>query len=284
VQRPKVIDELTLRVVSDNSVKVGRRGLLGEHGFSAVLSAAGESVLFDTGQTGAVVTNNLKAMKAPHPATVVLSHGHYDHSGGLLEYAKVCPRPCRLFTQGDAFGKRLKKVGEKLQDIGMPFAKEALVDAGYEIHESDAPELATDWLATSGIIRRESFEEPETEFYIVEGGKAKKDPFLDDSAVAAILRGKGLVVVTGCAHAGVVNTIRQFQRLLGEERVHAVVGGFHLVDASKDKMERTMAALGELNPDYLIPGHCTGKDAAYALRDALGKRVIFCEAGLERTF
>jgi 7,8-dihydropterin-6-yl-methyl-4-(beta-D-ribofuranosyl)aminobenzene 5'-phosphate synthase len=284
VQSLRAVSELTLQVISDNSVRAGMRGLLGEHGFSAVLSAGGESVLFDTGQTGSVVASNLRTMGIVPPGRIVLSHGHYDHSGGLLEYAKICPKPCPLFTQGNAFKKRLKKVGGGLQDISMPFSKDALIDAGYRIHESDAPELVSNWLTTSGIVQRESFELPETEFFIVGEGAAKKDPFLDDSAAAVNVLGKGLVMVTGCAHSGVVNTARHFRRLLGEERIHAIVGGFHLVDASEEKMVKTISALGELDPAYIVPGHCTGKDAACALKDAFRKRVIFSEAGLEKVF
>lgn len=284
VEKLTAVDRLSLLVASDNSVRTGVRGLLGEHGFSAVLSAGETSVLFDTGQTGSVVLNNLRVMKVTPPSTVVLSHGHYDHSGGLLEYARACKKPCAVYTQKNAFAKRLKKVGDGLQDISMPFEREAVTGAGYEVRESDAPQRVCDWLITSGIIHRGSFEEPETEFFISSGGRTAKDPFLDDAAVATIVNGKGLVIVTGCAHAGVINTARHFQRLLGEERIHAIVGGLHLVDASEEKMEKTISALKALDPDYLVPGHCTGKEAAHALRQALGGRVIFSEAGLRKTF
>ncbi len=278
------VDKLNLHVVCDNSVKAGVRGILGEHGFSAVLSAGGESILFDTGQTGMVAVNNLRVMKIAPPSTIVLSHGHYDHSGGLLKYSMVCPKPCVVYTQKNAFAKRLKKVGDDLHDIGMPFGRGELTDAGYEVFESNAPQRVSGWLATSGVIERNSFEEPETEFFISEGGVDVKDPFLDDASVAAVVKGKGLVIVTGCAHAGVINTVRHFRKMLCEERIYAIVGGFHLVDASDAKMAKTIAALEELDPAYILPGHCTGKDAAYRLKEAFGGRVIFSEVGLKKAF
>jgi 7,8-dihydropterin-6-yl-methyl-4-(beta-D-ribofuranosyl)aminobenzene 5'-phosphate synthase len=282
--RLEKVERLRLAILCDNSVKVGARGIMGEHGFAALLTAGQERVLFDTGQTGTVLVNNIRVMKTATPGIVVLSHGHYDHSGGLLGYAGACARPCSLYTQSSAFAKRLKKVRDGLQDISMPFSKGALADAGYEIRESDSPQLISNWLATSGIIQRESFEQPETEFFVVEGGIAKKDTFLDDSAVAVNVCGKGLVIVTGCAHAGVINTARHFMRLLGEERIHAIVGGFHLVDASEEKMGKTISALEELRPEYIVPGHCTGKDAAFALKGTFKERVILSEAGLEKVF
>ena len=284
VQSLRAVDELTVRVVSENSVKAGVRGILGEHGYSAVLSAGGEDVLFDTGQTGTVLANNLRVLQLAPPGKVVLSHGHYDHSGGLLEYAKICPRNTPVYTQANAFRKRLKKVKGRLVDIGMPFARRELVDAGFGIHESDAPQQVSEWLVTSGIIERGSFERPETEFFIAEGSRSIKDPFLDDSAVAANVEGKGLVIVTGCAHAGVINTVRHFKRLLREDRIHAIVGGFHLVDASEEKMAKTIAALEELDPSCIIPGHCTGRGAAHALKEAFKERVVFCKVGLKKVF
>lgn len=277
-------ESLRLTILCDNSVKVGARGLLGEHGFAALIEAGRDAILFDTGQTGIALANNLRTLHVSPPGTVVLSHGHYDHSGGLLEYTKMRGGSSLLYTHKNAFKKRLKKTRTGLQEIGMPFSKETLIGEGYEIRESDAPQLVTSWLTTSGVIGRGSFEKPETEFFVVEDGEKKKDPFLDDSAVAANVLGKGLVIVTGCAHAGVVNTTRHFMRLLGEDRIHAIIGGFHLVDASEEKMRKTIAALEELNPEYIIAGHCTGKEAAHALKDALRERVIFNEAGLRKEF
>jgi 7,8-dihydropterin-6-yl-methyl-4-(beta-D-ribofuranosyl)aminobenzene 5'-phosphate synthase len=278
------VGRLNVTIVCDNSVKVGARGLLGEHGFAALIAAGDDGILFDTGQSGTALCNNLRALRVALPGTVVLSHGHFDHSGGLRDYARMRGAPSLLYTHTDAFKKRLKKAKGRLQEIGMPFDKGALMAAGYEIRESDSPQLVTNWLMTSGAIERRSFETPETEFFVVEGEKLKKDPFLDDSAVAAHVQGKGLVIVTGCAHSGVVNTARHFKRLLGEERIHAIIGGFHLVDASETKMEKTIAALEELAPELIVAGHCTGKGAAHALKCALKERITFGEAGMKLKF
>lgn len=280
----EAVNGLRLSILVDNTVRAGARGLLGEHGFAVMLEAGGEGVLFDTGQSGTALVNNLKGMKVKPTCRVVLSHGHYDHSGGLLGYAKSLPAGCEVYAHPDAFKKRFKKVGSGLKEIGMPLGREELARAGAVVKEGEGPRKVSHWLSTSGVIARGSFERPETEFFIEEGGKLREDQFLDDTAVAAKVEGKGLVIVTGCAHAGVVNTALHLMRLTGEERVHAIIGGFHLVDASARKMAQTISALERIGPRYIVPCHCTGGDAEHALRNAFKGRVVPGEAGLTKAF
>ncbi len=274
---------LEVRLLCDNSVRVGAKGIMGEHGFSALISSGGEEAILDTGQSGKVLINNLDAKGIEGPARVVLSHGHYDHSGGLMAYLARQPGcgPVTVYTHADAFGKRLKRAKGKLEDVSMPFSREQLEGSGARISESGGPQRVTGWLITSGIIERgNAFERPETEFFIEKGGVLEPDPFLDDMAVIANVGGKGLVIVTGCAHSGIVNTARHAMKLTKVERVYAIIGGFHLIDASPAKMSRTVDALREIDPSLIVTAHCTGKEAAYTLRREFGERVVFGEVGL----
>ncbi len=111
-------------------------------------------------------------------------------------------------------------------------------------------------------------------------GRLEPDPFLDDQAVALEVMGKGVVVITGCAHSGVVNTADYVKRITGREEIYAIIGGFHLNDASEEKLKVTVGALKSVNPNMLVPCHCTGRDAAYLLRQEFGSAVIFGDVGL----
>ena len=280
----KKVKKLTCRIICSNGVMIGARGLMGEHGFAALVDDGHESVLFDTGQSGNVLVNNLKTMRIKGIESIVLSHGHYDHSGGLMEYLARYPGRCPIYSQASAFNRRFKKIDNKLREIGIPFMREGLEEAGAEIHESDGPQMVADWLVTTGVIgRANAFEAPETEFLVESEGKLTADQFLDDLAIIAELDGKGLVIVTGCAHSGIINTVNHAKELVEEEKIYAIIGGYHLEGASEAKITKTIDALVRLDPSFIVPAHCTGKDATFAIKNAFGKRVIDGDVGLKIT-
>jgi len=256
--------------------------MIGEHGFSALISDGQESILFDTGQTGRVLANNMEVMglESNVPA-VVLSHGHYDHSGGLLNFVRWCDGGCNIYTHPNAFHRRFKKVKGEITEIGMPFSRSELEEAGGRVHTSKGPQHVMDWLMMTGEIERKNpFEKPETEFFIENDGRLEKDPFLDDQALIAQVEGKGIVVITGCAHSGIINTLKFAKKVCGSDVIYAVIGGFHLVGASEEKMRKTMEALIEFDLQLLVPCHCTGRDASHMLKEALGNQVVYGEVGL----
>ncbi|MEN3055449.1 MAG: MBL fold metallo-hydrolase [Candidatus Methanosuratincola petrocarbonis] len=269
----RAIGRLEITILCDNTVSPAARGMLGEHGFSALIRHGGEAVLFDTGQTGVPLINNMKALKIGRVEDAVLSHGHYDHSGGLPKLIESGSAPSRVFTHRDAFLPRFKKVRGNLVNIGMPFDPKILEAAGVSVIASGSPQQVKEWLITTGEIGRESFERPETEFFIGMDGKIEKDGFRDDMGIVAALDGKGLVVVTGCAHSGVINTVNHARKVTGIEEVFAVVGGFHLNDAGEEKLEMTAAALKEIGVKKVVPCHCTGFAAACHMRRKLGDAV-----------
>ncbi|MEN3053062.1 MAG: MBL fold metallo-hydrolase [Candidatus Methanosuratincola petrocarbonis] len=269
----KAIDGLEITILCDNTVTPARRGILGEHGFSAMIRHGGECVLFDTGQTGVPLVNNMAALKLGRADDLVLSHGHYDHSGGLPRLIESGSAPSRVFTHGDAFLPRFKRVRGNLVSIGMPYDPKVLEGSGVSVVASGSPQQVKDWLITTGEVRRESFERPETEFFIGRGGGIEKDGFRDDMGVVAALEGKGLVVLTGCAHSGVINTVNHAREITGIEEVFAVMGGFHLNDAGEEKLEKTASALKEIGVKKVVPCHCTGFEAACHMRGRLGSAV-----------
>ena len=303
---PQVVDRIALRAVDrvevvsimDNTVdslmastEVAHRHGLGpdafdrlqpiaEHGFCALISVhdgdGRGTILFDTGVSPRNTLHNLDALDIvlDDVEAIVLSHGHSDHTMGLpgvLERLGV-PRP-PLVLHPDAFLER-KVVFPNGDEVAIPPLKKAdLKEAGVEVLESAVPTLLLGGalLVSGEVSRSTAFEQGFPAHFAKRGGSWEPDPLIrDDQFVVAHVRGKGLVIVTGCAHAGIINIIRHAQALTGVDQVYAVLGGFHLTGGRFEKtIPDTVAALEEIGPRYLVPGHCTGWSATHEIARAM---------------
>jgi 7,8-dihydropterin-6-yl-methyl-4-(beta-D-ribofuranosyl)aminobenzene 5'-phosphate synthase len=256
-------------------------GLVAEHGFAALVTVrrAGRSttLLFDTGLSpGAMVTNaDRLGIGLGDVHSVVLSHGHFDHAGGLVGMAgRRGARSLPMVVHPRAWTRRRLAVpGSDIMDLPT-LSPRALAGEGYELVERREPSLLLEGsvLVTGEVDRTTDFERgmpPPHQAWT--GTDWVHDPtVLDDQALVVHVRGRGLVVLTGCGHAGVVNIVRHAQRLTGVGRLHALVGGLHLSGpAFEPVIAPTVAALTELAPDLVVPGHCTGWRAQHALAAAL---------------
>ncbi len=250
------------------------------HGLSVLvrLTRAGitRSVLFDSGGTPDGLMHNLDCldMSPKDWNCIVLSHGHWDHVWGLTGVLKRTGRMAFPLTiHPDAFlfrGTELPS-GEILA-TGAP-SRQGLRDAGLELLETDRPTYVVENMAlvTGQVPRTNDFEVGTPRHLKKVDGEWQPDPMIcDDQAMVVNLRGKGLVVLSGCGHAGIINTVSYAQALTGINRVHAVIGGFHLGgDAFQDRVPHVVQAFTALQPDLLAPAHCTGYRAAMALYQAL---------------
>jgi 7,8-dihydropterin-6-yl-methyl-4-(beta-D-ribofuranosyl)aminobenzene 5'-phosphate synthase len=304
-------DGLTIERRSGNTVpdKPPRTMLNGEWGLAmhvqSFLGGEERNVLIDFGYTPEVLLNNLSILKID-PSTfdaLVLSHGHYDHFGGMVGFLNAhkgaLKRKMPFYVGGeDTFCLRRNPGG----NFGA-LDRKAILDADLTLMMAAEPAIVADHAFTTGRIGQTSFETPlratDEIVGIFDGfgcfpekmpaeknvGKYIPDDFEHELATVYLVKYKGLVVLTSCSHRGVINTVRQAVAASGVDKVHAVIGGFHVVPPLGDNyIEKTIDEFRDIDPDYLIVGHCTG-DRFYDLaRAALGDKVIHSAVGMRFGF
>ena len=287
-----------------------RTALNGEWGLSmhAELRRGNEvrNILIDFGYIPETLLNNMSILKIDASTfdALVLSHGHYDHFGGMVGFLSANKSKLKknlpFFVGGeDCFCTRT--TGNNAQYGAID--RKAIIDAGLSLMMAEGPAIVADHAFTSGKIAQVSSEKPlqptKEKIGLIDGfgcfpdklspakntGTFIPDDFEHEIGTNFVVKGKGLVVLTSCSHRGIINTIRQAQAVSGIEKVHAVIGGFHIVPPLDDTYIRlVIATLKEINPDYLIPGHCSG-DRFYDLaRNELGDKVIHSAVGTRFVF
>jgi 7,8-dihydropterin-6-yl-methyl-4-(beta-D-ribofuranosyl)aminobenzene 5'-phosphate synthase len=229
-------------------------------------------LLFDIGVSPGGMADNMErlALDASAIETVVLSHGHFDHAGGFEGLARLRAGIGVPLTVHPLVWTRRRLALPGREPWGLPTLRRSSLEAeGFEVIERRQPSLLLDGsvLITGEVDRTTEFEQGHPLFQAYRDGHWQPDPLiLDDQALVANLRGRGLVVLTGCGHSGIVNILRYVRKLTGEERIHAVIGGFHLSGPLFEPIiAPTCDALADFSPDHLIPSHCTGWRAVHAI-------------------
>ncbi len=246
-----------ITVLCDNSVGP-LAGTLGEHGFAALVEWEGGALLFDTGQGETLLHNALRMNKDLHRVGLVaLSHGHYDHTGGLLPLLRSCGGK-DVLAHPAVFGRRyrVKDTGESTA-IGIPYEEAYLSGVGARFSLAEGfREIAPGIFLTGEVPRETGFETGDSGLYCDDGGCAL-DTVLDDQSLV-IRTARGLVFVLGCCHAGIVNTITYARQRTGVDDVYGVIGGTHLGFASPQQLDETIAALRQCRIQRILGSHCTG--------------------------
>lgn len=241
-------------------------GTLGEHGFSALIEWDGGALLWDTGQGFTLLHNAQRMNKNLHSLQdVALSHGHYDHSGGLLPLLRTCG-PKRIFGHPAVFTPRYrhKDTGESLS-LGMPYPREYLEGQGATFDLSaEFREIAPNIWMTGQVARTTDFETGDSGLFVDTCG-CTRDPFADDQSLI-LTTPRGLVLLLGCCHAGLINTLHHAADKTGRRDVYAVIGGTHLGFCNTQQLDRTIQELRNWQVQKLAASHCTGFAAAARLK------------------
>jgi 7,8-dihydropterin-6-yl-methyl-4-(beta-D-ribofuranosyl)aminobenzene 5'-phosphate synthase len=267
---------------------------LAEHGLSCLLKVYAESeehvVFMDAGISAACLFHNTDLLKVDlsQVESAVLSHGHFDHFGGLPELLNRARAGVSLVLHPDAFLQRRLNIPAAARPVEMPpLDEEALNKAGAALHKAkEASTLASDLVLATGEVQRVTdFERgfPWAEAKI--DGNWIVDPFHDDQGVAVKVKHKGLVVIGGCSHAGVINTVKHAQEVTGTDTVHAVLGGFHLSGPDFEPIiEPTIEEMKKIGPDYVVPMHCTGWKAIHQFAEAMPGQFLLNSVGTTYVF
>jgi 7,8-dihydropterin-6-yl-methyl-4-(beta-D-ribofuranosyl)aminobenzene 5'-phosphate synthase len=262
---------------------------IAEHGFSMLIKVYGKnqthSILFDTGGSSEAIIENSKRMGIDlrEIEYIILSHGHYDHFGGLTSVVKVIGKadlpiiahPDALKTRGLALPNgTIRKFTEfpkenQLHPAKITFSKQPLLIANNMV------------CITGEIPRKTSYEKGLLHHQMLVDGSWRPDPLIiDDCALVINVKGRGIMAISGCAHAGIINTITYSQQISGVEQVYAVLGGFHLAGkGSEEQIEPTLSELIRISPVLIVPSHCTGWRAASAIARALPDAFVWNSVG-----
>ena len=252
-------------------------GLLAEHGLSFWIEYGDKRILFDTGQSDILVQNaKILGINLAETNAIVLSHGHYDHTGGLPTILDIAPK-AEIYLHPAATEPKFSRKILGIKSIGMPYLTKKAVQKRHVVWTATPAQIFPGMSVTGQVPRINNFEDVGGAFFVYENYQ-KPDELLDDQTLF-IESAKGLVVVLGCAHSGVVNTLDYISNLTSRTKIYAVIGGMHLLKASRIRIANTIETFKKYEIQKIVPLHCTGRKASRDFKNAFGDKCSFLSAG-----
>jgi 7,8-dihydropterin-6-yl-methyl-4-(beta-D-ribofuranosyl)aminobenzene 5'-phosphate synthase len=271
-----------ITTLSENAA--ARTGFIGEWGLSILVETDSAKVLLDTGlSTSAVYNADLLGIDLSTIDAIVISHAHADHTGGLRDVLKRMRKQVPVIAHPDIWIPKYGAQGEKSRYAGIPHVREELISLGASFNLTAKPFKISDDIMTTGEIEMTTeYETIDARLCVKKGDEMIPDPLADDLAMV-VKATEGLILITGCAHRGIINTVRHVQKLTNGEYIHTIIGGTHLIVASPERIEKTSGELKELGLQRLGVSHCTGFNASAALAREFGDIFFLNNAGTQIT-
>jgi len=276
---------MTIRITTLSENTAGMGDFLGEWGLSILLETEGTTILFDSGKSTSAVYNadslNVDLVKINK---IVLSHGHYDHTGGLRNMLRRIGKEIDIVAHPDIWqAKYSRRKDEPDRYIGIPFQQKELESLGARFNlVKKSVGIAENVFTTGEVPMVTDFEKIDEGLFVKEESGWQPDKLFDDQALV-IKTEVGLVIILGCAHRGVINTLYHARQLTGVDKIHTVIGGSHLMGVSEERLWQTIGALRELGIQKMGLCHCTDLPADSLLAQEFGERFFFNKAGTVTT-
>jgi len=271
--------DIRMTTLSENTA--GRGDFLGEWGLSILVETDEITLLLDTGKSFSVTYNaDSLGIDLRKIDKIVLSHGHYDHTGGLGPLLRRMNKKVEVIAHPDIWQpKYARREGKPDRYIGIPFQRNELESLGAAFQLTSQPmHIAKGVITTGEVPMVNSFEHIDNGLFVKEDAGWTPDKVLDDQALIVKTK-QGLTVIMGCAHRGMINTLYHAKHIAGDEKIYAVIGGSHLISASEERLAQTIAALRELGVQKLGLCHCTDLPATSVLAQEFGEKFFFNNAG-----
>jgi 7,8-dihydropterin-6-yl-methyl-4-(beta-D-ribofuranosyl)aminobenzene 5'-phosphate synthase len=288
------VDKLSVTIIAENSV-LHRTPYWGQHGISILLEAyknnVKRNILIDVAQNPEALLHNMNLMNISPSTidTIVLTHCHYDHTQGIVEILKrIGKKDLPIIAHPSIFRLNFK-VNPYLRHVGVTNSdsKNKIEENGGTLYLTNDPLQIMPGVITTGEVKKQTdFEEVGTNDYktITYDYKVIEDKMLDDTSVIANLKNIGIVILSGCSHAGIVNIVKHSIELTGINKIAAIIGGFHLIEAPIERIKKTVEALSKFDIDLISAGHCIGFEAQVELYNVFGQKFLPLHTGMKFEF